>query len=416
MKFCPECGTKLISQKFCHECGCNIAKFISGSGAEGSNTSSFDFGVSNNSSNTNINSNSFGSFGSFDFSSIENEAKSQLNAQKEKDNFYKNAEVSGTTLVKYKGDDESVSIPEGITTIKNSAFYNAKAKTIKIPASVTKIEEVSLYSKCAERYEVDIANNTYKSVDGVVYSKDGRTLVQFPNGRSGYYDMPNDVEKVCPSAISGCTKLTGLNLSNRLTYIIPHMFCGTAFSTLNIPSSVTTIGNNAFEMCTALSSITIPGNVTVIEDNAFSCCYNLRTVTLSEGVTRMGNYAFFNCNMLSSVTLPSTLNTIGASAFQQCESLTSITIPRGVQTVRNGAFAYCSSLSNVTIEEGVRVIESEAFNNHALKSVKIPQSVQSISNSAFPTSISFYGGGFKMYVPRGRRYGLDTYGREFIDY
>ena len=412
MKFCPECGTKLISQKFCHECGCNIANFLGDSGAS-------SFGSSNNfntNNNSNINSNSFGSFGSFDFSSIENEAKTQLNAEKEKENFYRNAEVKGTTLVKYKGSEEEVNIPEGITTIANSAFYNASAKTIRIPKTVTKIEEVSLYSKCAEGYEVDIANNTYKSVDGVVYSKDGRTLVQFPNGRSGYYDMPNDVEKVCQSAISGCTKLTGLNLSNRLTRIIPHMFCGTAFSTLNIPSSVTTIGNNAFEMCTALSSITIPGNVSVIEDNAFSCCYNLRTVTLSEGVTRMGNYAFFNCNMLSSVTLPSTLNEIGARAFQQCESLSSITIPRGVQTVKYGAFGYCSSLRNVTLEEGVRTIEAEAFNNHALKSVKIPQSVQSISDSAFPRNVGFSGGGFKMYVPRGRRYGLDTYGREFIDY
>lgn len=415
MKFCPDCGTKLISQKFCHECGCNIAKFISGLGGDQDTTVGNSYSNNSYSSGMN-NSNSFNSFGSFDFSSLENEAKNQLNEQKEKENFYKKAEISGTTLVKYNGEEETVSIPEGITTIKNSAFYNAKAKTIKIPASVTKIEEVSLYSKCAERYEVDIANNAYKSVDGVVYSKDGRTLVQFPNGRSGYYDMPNDVEKVCSSAISGCAKLTGLNLSNRLTYIIPYMFCGTAFSTLNIPSSVTTIGNNAFEMCTALSSITIPGNVSVIEDNAFSCCYNLRTVTLSEGVTRMGNYAFFNCNMLSSVSLPSTLNEIGSRAFQQCESLSSITIPRGVQTVKYGAFGYCSSLGNVTLEEGVRVIEAEAFNNHALKSVKIPQSVQSISDSAFPRNVGFYGGGFKMYVPRGRRYGLDTYGREFIDY
>lgn len=415
MKFCPDCGAKLIGQKFCHECGCNISKFLSG--LSGSQDTAMGSSYSSNAYSSNMNvSNSFDSFGSFDFSSIENEAKSQLNEQKEKENFYKRAEISGTTLVKYKGEEETVSIPEGITTIKNSAFYNAKAKTIKIPASVTKIEEVSLYSKNAERYEVDIANNAYKSVDGVVYSKDGRTLVQFPNGRSGYYDMPNEVEKVCNSAISGCTKLTGLNLSNRLTYINDFMFCGTAFSSLTIPSSVTSIGSNAFEMCTSLSSITIPGNVSTIGENAFSCCYSLRSVTISEGVISIGSCAFFCCSMLSSVTLPSSLNSIGQRAFQQCESLTSITIPRGVQTVRSGAFCYCRSLSNVTIEEGVRVIESEAFNNQALKSVKIPQSVQSISNSAFPTSVGFYGGGFKMYVPRGRRYGLDTYGREFIDY
>ena len=407
MKFCPECGVKLIGQKFCHECGCNISKFLGGlngnDGVNAVNTSSY-------------NSNNTVAFGGFDFSSLESEAKNQLNAQTEKDNFYKNAEIRGTTLVKYKGAEENVSIPDGITEIKNSAFYNAKVKSIKSPASVNKIEEVGIYCATVEKFEIDAANKFYMSIDGVAYSKDGRTLVQYPNGRSGYYNMPNEVEKVQPSSISGCTKMTGLTLSSRLTRIIPFMFCGTAFNTLEIPRSVTSIGNNAFEMCTSLSSITVPGTVSTIEDNAFSCCYNLRTVTLSEGVVRLGNYAFFNCNMLTSVSLPSTLNEIGSRAFQQCESLSSITIPRGVQTVKYGAFGYCRSLGNVTLEEGVRVIEAEAFNNHALKSVKIPQSVQSISDSAFPRNVVFYGGGFKMYVPRGKRYGLDTYGREFIDY
>ena len=404
MKFCPECGVKLIGQKFCHECGCNISEFLSGlNGNE-------DFSVSSESTV------STSSFGSFDFSSLEIEAKNQLNTQKEIDSFYKNAEVSGTVLVKYNGSGENVVIPEGITEIKNSAFYSADIKSIRVPASVTKIEEIGLYCCKAESLEVDAGNKYFKSIDGVVYSKDGRTLVQFPNGRSGYYNMPNDVEKVKRSAISGCTKLTGLSLSNRLTRIDDFMFCGTAFSTLDIPSSVTSIGTNAFEMCGSLSSITIPGNVSTIGENAFSCCGSLRSVTINEGVVSMGSCAFFNCTGLSSVSLPNSLNVIGANAFQQCSSLSSITIPRGVATVKYGAFTYCNSLSSVTLEEGVRVIEAEAFNNQCLKSVKIPQSVQSISNSAFPASFGFYGGGFKMYVPRGRRYGLDTYGREFIDY
>lgn len=399
MKFCPECGVKLMSQKFCHECGCNIKSYLGEDANPVAAPSDFS-----------------GGFGSFDFSALETAATEQLNLQKAKETFRRDAEIRGTALVKYNGNDENVVIPDGITEIKNSAFYSAKVKSISIPKTVTKIEEISLYCSNAERYEVDPDNRYYKSIDGVVYSKDGRTLVQFPNGRSGYYTMPNEVETVKNSAISGCVKLTGLTLSNRLTRINDFMFCGTAFSTLNIPSSVTSIGMNAFEMCGSLSSITIPGNVSTIGENAFSCCTSLRSVTINEGVISIGSCAFFNCSMLSSISLPNSLNSIGVSAFQQCSSLSSITIPRGVSTVSRNAFCYCDSLSNVTIEEGVRVIEAEAFNNYCLKSVKIPTSVQSISNSAFPTSVSFYGGGFKMYVPRGRRYGLDTYGREFIDY
>lgn len=397
MKFCPECGVKLIGQKFCHECGCNISKYTGGEQAS-TGGSSLDSGL-----------------GSFDFSVLESAATEQLNEKNEAESFYKNAEVKGTALVKYNGSDESVVIPQGITEIKNSAFYSSNVKSIKIPSTVTKIEESGLYCYKAQSYEVDAGNKQYKSIDGVVYSKDGRTLVQFPNGRSGYYNMPDEVENVKRSSISGCINLTGLSLSSRLTRIDDFMFCGTAFSTLNIPSSVTSIGMNAFEMCTNLSSITIPGSVTTIGDNAFSCCTGLRSVNIGQGVVSIGHCAFFNCTSLTSVSLPSSLNTIGTYAFQQCKSLSSITIPRGVSTVKNGAFMHCDSLSNVTIEEGVRTIESEAFNNYCLKSVKIPQSVQSISDSAFPRSLGF-GSGFKMYVPRGRRYGLDTYGREFIDY
>lgn len=415
MKFCPECGVKLMSQKFCHECGCNISTYLNGASSSGFGSSN-SFGNSNSSFSSPSNSNSSfsGGFDSFDFSAIQSSAQEQLDMQKKKESFYRQCEMKGTELVKYNGTDENVVIPEGVTVIKNSAFYNAKVKTITIPKTVTKIEEISLYSSKLEQICIDSENKNYKSIDGVAYSKDGRTLVQFPTGRGGHYSMPNEVEAVKQSAISGCVNLTGLTLSNRLTKINDFMFCGTGFSTLSIPSSVTSIGTNAFEMCGNLSSITVPGNVSMVGANAFSCCGNLRSVTLSEGVVSVGNSAFFNCTSLSSVTLPSSLNSLGAFAFQQCKSLTSITIPRGVSTIKQYTFLYCDNLSSVTLSEGVRVIESEAFNNYCLKSVKIPYSVHTISNSAFPSG--GFSGSFKMYIPRGRSYGIETYGREFIEY
>ena len=151
MKFCPECGVKLISQKFCHECGCNIKAYLGGDDSESITTIAT------------TNSSFSGGFDSFDFSALQNAASQQLNQQKEKESFYKNAEVSGTTLVKYNGSDENVVIPEGITVIKNSAFYSAKVKSITVPASVTNIEEIGLYCSKAESYEVDTGNKNYKS-------------------------------------------------------------------------------------------------------------------------------------------------------------------------------------------------------------------------------------------------------------
>ena len=148
-----------------------------------------------------------------------------------------------------------------LTSIGTSAFSSCDSlTTITIPSSVTSISG-SAFNYCSSltSIEVDPANTNYSSEDGVVFNKDKTTLVAYPRGGSEEY---------------------------------------------TIPSSVTSIGENAFSYCYGLTSIIIPSSVTSIDSLAFSGCRSLTSITIPDSVTSIVTMAFYGCNF-SSVTLDS---------------------------------------------------------------------------------------------------------------
>ena len=116
-----------------------------------------------------------------------------------------------------------------------------------------------------------------------------------------------------------------------------------------IPSTVTTIGDNAFRG-TNITSINIPNSVRIIGNNAFAGCNNLTSVTIPNSVTSLGSSAFEGCKGLTSVIIGSGVTSIGGNAFKGCTSLTSVTIPSSVASMGNWAFDGCSSLATVKFE------------------------------------------------------------------
>jgi len=84
-----------------------------------------------------------------------------------------------------------------------------------------------------------------------------------------------------------------------LNEITPELFAGCPFEELEIPSRVTSIGDQAFMACTSLTSIEIPGRVTSIGDNAFFCCVSLEEVELPDSLEYVAESAFDNCPSLS---------------------------------------------------------------------------------------------------------------------
>ena len=102
-----------------------------------------------------------------------------------------------------------------------------------------------------------------------------------------------------------------------VTSIGKSAFLFSSLTSITIPNSVTSIGNNAFNLCTSLTSITIPNSVTLIGGSAFSCCESLTSITIPNSVTSIGEYAFWGCDALESVLIPNSLTDIGRVAFPE---------------------------------------------------------------------------------------------------
>ena len=116
---------------------------------------------------------------------------------------------------------------------------------------------------------------------------------------------------------------------------------------VHIGSSVTSIGEDAFQGCTGLTSIVIPDSVTGIAWGAFNSCSKLAKITIGSGVTFIGKYAFTFCKALSSIMLPDKVTSIGTGAFYGCAKLASIYIPKSVENIETEAFRDCGALTDV---------------------------------------------------------------------
>lgn len=246
----------------------------------------------------------------------------------------------------------SVTIPAGVTTVEYSAFEGcSKLSSITIPGTLTDIEDKFEGCVSLSSISVDESNPTYKSIDGNLYSKDGKALIRYAVGKAAKsFTVPDGVTTVSSGTFGSSLILEEVILPSSVTTIEDSAFesCS-SLKSVTVPNSVTTIGHSAFRDCISLTSIAIPSSVTVIEDAEFSGCIRLESVTIPVGVTSIGGYAFGHCKSLTSVTVPDGVTVIEPATFSGCERLTSVTIPDSVKQIESGAFSNCSSLTNVTI-------------------------------------------------------------------
>jgi hypothetical protein len=188
----------------------------------------------------------------------------------------------------------------------------------------------------------------------------GATIVAYSGTWGTYsygdnYDYPADgvPDYAFYDDVTGISKtsLRSIQLPSSLVSIGDLAFqeC-TGLTTIPLPSSLTTIGYGAFRSCTGLTSVTIPASLTTIGVYAFSGCFGLTSVNFSvpSSLTYLGDYSFYNCTGLTSLNLPSPLAYIGNYTFYFCDGLTSVYIPISVNSIGNYAFAYCNSLEAIT--------------------------------------------------------------------
>ncbi|MGM9819877.1 MAG: leucine-rich repeat protein [Candidatus Onthomorpha sp.] len=278
----------------------------------------------------------------------------------------------------------SVTIPNSVTSIGEVAFYECSSLTsVTIPNSVTSIGDWA-FKDCSSLITLnfnaancgDFTNNSYHPFLDCPISTINigdsvqRIPAKFARDISSLTSVtiPNSVTSIGEEAFYRCSSLITLNFNAVNCGDFPnewrdHPFRDCPISTINIGDSVQRIPANFSSRLSSLTAVTIGNSVTSIGENAFYECSSLTSITIPNSVTSIGESAFYECSSLTSVTIGNSLTSIDNYTFRGCSSLTSVTIPNSVTSIGEGAFYDCSSLTSLTIPNSVTSIGEEAFRN-----------------------------------------------------
>ena len=306
----------------------------------------------------------------------------------------------------------SVTIPNSVTSIGSETFRGCRAlASVTIPNSVTSIGSMAFY-ECENLLEVvSLIENPFK-IDTETFGEKvyNNSTLYVPTGTIKKYKATygwkhfdhitenNSQGKVSEGVTYSYDKKTHtLTISGQGPMKtgreeVPWNLFKNEIQNVIIESGVTSVGDNAFSLCSGLTSVTIPNGVTSIGVCAFDGC-GLTSVTIPNSVTSIGDFAFAGCSGLNSITIPNSVTSIGDGAFEG-SGLTYITIPNSVTFIDAFVFAECSNLSSIKVESGNQKYDSRDNCNAVIekstnaliagcKNTIIPNSVTSIGGSAF---------------------------------
>lgn len=330
-----------------------------------------------------------------------------------------------------------VNLSDDLTKIGNRIFFECKSLgEIAISKNVAEIGKLAFYG-CTSLTKITVSpdNENYISVNGVLFSKDMSTLLAYPAGdERSTYTVPDNVTEIGEGALSGCVYLDDIIVSsNNESYSsVDGVLFTKDMSTLlaypagnerkvyTVPVGVSVIDVEAFFGCMSLEKIIISDGVKKI--GVFAHCKNLKEIVIPDSVADLlseiivvGCYSltniivspgnkilsssdgvlFFNDegnflitypanNERSTYTVPDGVNIIYVEAFAHSRNLKEVIMPDSVMEIYEAAFMYCTSLLKVKLSKNLTKIGMWTFYScTSLREITIPKSVVEIETSAF---------------------------------
>lgn len=273
----------------------------------------------------------------------------------------------------------SITLPEGMTTIEPGTFGKSKLKSIKLSKSLKQItsnnESYNLGSLPNEYYDFRKYINMYRDDSGAFQNcKELESI-----------DLNGAVLTILGSyTFNECDKLRSIDLSSTKLEEIPTstFYSCDSLRAITFPSTVKTIGQQAFYNNLSLESLKMPAALTSIYNNAFNECKKIRSIDLSAtSLTKIESW-FSNVDSLRTVKLPSTVTEIGESAFAG-SPIEEINFPASLTTIGNYAFSG-NRLKTVDLSATqFTTINNWFANNNKLRTVKLPETVTTLGENAF---------------------------------
>lgn len=215
---------------------------------------------------------------------------------------------------------ESIIISDGVTSIGNNAFQSCSALTsVTIGNSVTSIGSCT-FQRCSNLTDIVLPNSLTQIGEHSFYECSSLTSIE----------IPNSVTSIGMHAFNS-SGLESIEIPNSITSLGTGVFAQ-CFSLKNVvlPESLINLGEygsseeGPFCSCTSLTQITLPKKIKIIGGCAFTSS-GLVSIDIPESVTKIGDAAFLGCNNLQSVIIPQSVKEISSSAFAYCQLLTEVT-------------------------------------------------------------------------------------------
>lgn len=314
-------------------------------------------------------------------------------------------DANGQTLLKYasgKNSDE-FSIPDKVVNISDYAFFGSRhLKKIIIPNGVKYIGE-SAFAQCGGLKELTLAETVTYIGDGAFKACASIENVYIPSATeyigTGAFLHCDSLKKISVSANNESYKSSDGNLYTKDGKTLIRYAVGKTDKIFAVPDGVENIGDEAFAYCFNIEEAFIPDCVITLSERAFYSCAALSEVKIGKGLKYIGDSAFSACAALESVSLPDNVESIGAMAFSG-SAIISVRIGGGVKNIGHYAFSACSRLSDIDVSEDNAYFKStdgnlyskdgKIFIQYALgktdKIFYIPDSVEIIRNYAFAQS------------------------------